>query len=200
MKLISSTTSPYVRKVLIVLAETGQSDDVELVSVATTPLNTPDSVIAANPIGKIPALVREGQATLSDSRVICQYFDDRAGGSLYSQRDRWELLALEAAADAIMDAAVQIVMETRLRPAHLIDEGWLDAQWAKVERGVAALGDTWMGHLNGPLNIGQIAVGCALAYLDFRLPDRVWRKGNDALDDWYAVFADRPSMTATVPA
>ena len=78
-------------------------------------------------------------------------------------------------------------------------EAWVDAQWAKVERAVGALNARWMSHLRGPLDMGQIAVGCALAYLDFRHDDRGWRKGNDALDDWFAVFAQRDSMVATRP-
>jgi glutathione S-transferase len=69
----------------------------------------------------------------------------------------------------------------------------------KIEHAVTALNERWMNHLSHPLDMGHIAVACALGYLDFRLSDRNWRKGNDALDDWYAVFSERESMKATAP-
>lgn len=200
MKLLYSPTSPYARKAYVLLMETGQTDDVELVQTSANPLNSPAEVIAANPVGKIPALIREGQTTLYDSRVICQFLNDRAGADLYAQGDRWELMTLEATADAIMDAALLMVFERRLRTALTQDEAWVEAQWTKIERAVAALNADWMAQLSGPLNIGQIAVGCALGYVDFRLNERNWRKGNDALDDWYAAFSERPSMAVTIPA
>jgi glutathione S-transferase len=92
-----------------------------------------------------------------------------------------------------------MVYEHRVRPHEKVYEGWIEAQWQKITRAVAALEARWMSHLNGPLDMGQIAVGCALGYLDFRHPDRSWRQGNGALDDWFAVFAERPSMQETAP-
>lgn len=110
------------------------------------------------------------------------------------------MLTLEATADGIMDAAVLMVYEGRVRPEHLIYNEWVEAQWAKVTSGLDALNERWMSHLNGPLNIGQIAVGCALGYLDFRHGQRNWREGRGALDDWYAAFSETESMKATAPA
>lgn len=92
-----------------------------------------------------------------------------------------------------------MVYERRVRPENMVYEPWIEAQWEKISRSVAAINARWMSHLRGPLDAGQIAVGCALGYLDFRLDDRGWRKGNDALDDWFAVFAERESMTASAP-
>ena len=199
MKLIYSAASPFARKVNVLLRETGQTDDVDLVEVATTPVSTPSEVRAANPIGKIPALIREDGPALYDSRVICRYLDDRAGAGLYPASEIWEMLTLEATADGLMDAAVLMVYEGRVRPEHLIYDDWVEAQWGKVSGALDALNDRWMSHLNGPLSIGQIAVGCALGYLDFRHGARNWREGRGDLDDWYAIFAERDSMKATAP-
>lgn len=200
MKLIYSPTSPFVRKVDVLLRETGQYDDVELLPVRTTPMATPGEVIAANPLGKIPALIRGEGPAIYDSRVICQYLNDRAGGGMYPDSSRWDVLTMEATADGIMESAVAMVYEAKIRPPECVYEDWVEAQWAKVQRAVGVLNDRWMGHLNGPVHMGHIAVGCALGYLDFRLAARNWRKGNDALDDWFAVFAERDSMKATVPS
>lgn len=199
MKLVSAPPSPFVRKVRVLLHETGQVDDVELVSVATTPISTPEEVSAANPVGKIPTLIREDGPAIYDSRVITRYLDARSGAGLYPEQRLWEILTLEATADAIMEAAVLMVYEHRVRPPEKVHDGWLEAQWAKIERAVAAINARWMSHLSGPMDMSHIAVGCALGYLDFRVPDRIWRKGNDALDDWFAVFAERDSMKATAP-
>ncbi|UOA25553.1 glutathione S-transferase [Pseudosulfitobacter sp. DSM 107133] len=199
MKLMMSGASPFVRKVLVVLHETQQLDDVEIVTVTTAPGATPADLAAANPIGKIPALVRNEGATLYDSRVITRFLDDRAKSGLYPVTSPWETLTLEATGDAIMEAAVAMVYERRLRDEALQSDTWVENQWEKVSRALNALDSRWMGHLYGPLDIGHIAVGCALGYLDFRHEDRNWRKGHDALAAWAAKFAERDSMQATVP-
>ena len=199
MQLISSPASPFVRKVRVLLIETGQEGDVEQIDVSTTPLAPAAEVTAANPLSKIPALVRPDGPTLYDSRVVTRYLDARAGGHLYPAERIWEVLTLEATADALLDAAVLMVYEGRCRPDDKQDKGWLDAQWSKIEGALDALNDRWMSHLNGPLDMGQIAVGCALGYLDFRHEGREWRKTRDALDDWFAVFCQRDSMLATKP-
>jgi len=200
MKLISSGTSPFVRKVHILLHETGQMDSIEIAPIPTTPFDTAPEVASANPLGKIPALIRDEGPTIYDSRVICRFLDDRAQSNLYPQGRLWETLTLEATADGIMEAAILMLYEHKLRPAEAVLDSWVDAQWDKIARAVDALNARWISHLRGPLDMGQIAVGCALAYLDFRHDARGWRKGNDALDDWFALFAQRDSMQATQPA
>ena len=199
MKLVFSAASPFVRKVHVVLHETGLLDEVEMVPVATSPFDTPAEVVAANPLGKIPALIRDEGPSIYDSRVICRYLDDRAQAGLYPQARLWEVLTLEATADAIMDAALLMVYEHRVRPPEKVFDGWVDAQWGKVARCVEAVNGRWMSHLNGPLDMSHVAIGCALGYLDFRQPDRNWREGAGALDDWFAVFNARESMKATAP-
>lgn len=200
MQLIFSGASPFARKVNVIRHETGMVDDIELAEVMTTPVSTPSQVRAANPVGKIPALIRQDGPALYDSRVICRYLDDRAGAGLYPADSLWEVLTLEATADGLMDAAVLMVYEGRVRPDHLVYSDWVEAQWGKVCGALDALNDRWMSHLSGPLNMGQIAVGCALGYLDFRHGDRNWRQGRGDLDDWYAVFSQRDAMKATAPA
>ncbi|MGJ8543848.1 MAG: glutathione S-transferase [Sulfitobacter sp.] len=198
MKLYHSPTSPYVRKVMVLLHETGQLDDVELVSAVTTPLAPDAGLLAKNPLAKVPALERAEGPTLFDSRVICEFLDGRGDCGLYGTGARyWDLRTLEATADGILDAALLVAYEWRLRPEELRMPEWVEGQWDKVARGVAAVNERWMSELQGPLNIGQIGVACALAYLDFRHDARQWRKGNEALAEWFAAFESRPSMQAT---
>ena len=86
-----------------------------------------------------------------------------------------------------------------MRPDDKQMSEWVEGQWGKIERAVAVLNSRWVSHLSGPLDMGQIAVGCALSYLDFRHDARNWRKGNDALANWAKTFDSRASMQATVP-
>ncbi|MEM8822668.1 MAG: glutathione S-transferase C-terminal domain-containing protein, partial [Pseudomonadota bacterium] len=112
-----------------------------------------------------------------------------------------EVLSLEANADAILEAAVGMVYEMRFRADHdLVWDTWLDVQWAKITRSLDALETRSMPLLEGPLNMGQIGIGCALGYLDFRHGDRDWRGGRDTLTAWEARFAEREAMQATKPA
>jgi glutathione S-transferase len=210
MKLISAGASPFARKVHVLLRETGQIDDIEILDVKTSPVATNPEVMAANPVGKIPALLRSDGPALYDSRVICRFMDARAQSNaaqsngthpeMYPDSRLWDVLTLEATADGIMDAAVLVTYEGRLRAPELQDENWREAQWAKIARAVSALNTRWMSHLSGPLDMGQIAIGCALGYLDFRHDARKWRQGNDALAAWYEEFAKRDSMVKTAPA
>lgn len=199
MKLIYNPASPFVRKVWLVLIETGQIDDVEMVEVVTTAVNTAEEARKANPLGKIPALVLDDGSTLYDSRVICRYLDERAQSGLYRSDDIWSLQTLEATADGIMEAAVLMVYEHRIRPEEMVYQPWLDAQWQKIERALPAISDRWQNELNGPMHIGHIAVAAALGYLDFRHPDRKWRDGNPELAEWFAGYSQRPAMLATQP-
>ena len=200
MRLYHSPNSPYVRKVMVLLHETGRLGDVDLVASQPSPLDPADAPVSQNPLGKLPALERADGPALYDSRTITRYLDARAGAGLYPEPPRlWETLTLEATGDGIMDAALLITYESRLRPEENRSVAWVDGQWAKVMRSCAALGARWISHLKGRLDMGQIAVACALGYLDFRHAARDWRAGHDALAGWYAGFAARPSMLATVP-
>ena len=201
MKLYYAIASPFVRTVLVCLHEANLMGQVELVDVAITPVSPGEVVPAKNPLGKIPALERDGGPTLYDSRVICRYLDDLATAGFYPDPPMlWETLTLEATAQGIMDAAVIMVYEGRVRPEEKQYDGWLDAQWLKVTRALDAVESRWMSHLAGPLDMAQIGMGCALGYLDFRHPDKDWRAGRPSLAAWEAKFAQRPSMQATIPS
>ena len=199
MQLLISPASPFVRKARVLIREAGLLDTVEEVNVATTPMNSAPEVVAANPTGKIPALIRADGPGIYDSRVITRFLDDLAGANLYPQSRIWEILTLEATADAIMDATVAMSYEMRLRPQEQQSPDWIEAQWAKAARGIAAINSRWMSHLSGPINIGQIGVACALSYIDLRHDARGWRNGNEALANWHADFSARDSMVATKP-
>ena len=175
MKLLMSPPSPFVRKVRVVIRETGQLDAIEEVAVTTSALDTDAGLMAANPLGKIPALIREDGPAIYDSRVITRYLDARVGAGLYPDARLWEILTLEATADGIMEAGVLMVYEGRLRPEAQQSPQWVEAQWGKLSRSLDAVNARWMSHLAGPLNMGQIAIGCALGYLDLRTaPDETF--------------------------
>jgi len=197
--LLGAGASPFVRKVRVMMAEAA-IEDVPFQVVTASPLGGEDRINAANPLGKIPALTRDDGPTIYDSRVITRFLDARYKAGLYPEGRIWELLTLEATADGIMEAAVGIIYERRFRPEDIHFQPWLDGQWTKITRALDAVERQWMSHLSGPLDMAQIAIACALGYLDFRHGDRDWRTGRPALADWYAAFAMRPSMVATAPA
>lgn len=200
MRLYHSPTSPYVRKVMVVLHETGLSARVALIPATGTPVEPGSMPLDQNPLGKIPALERPDGPALYDSRVICRYLDAMAGAGLYPDAPRlWDSLTLEATADGILDAAILMVYETRVRPEEKRHTPWLEGQWAKIDRALDALESRWIDHLAGPFDIGQIAVGCALGYLDFRHGDRNWRTTRPHLAEWEAHSAKRDAMQQTLP-
>jgi glutathione S-transferase len=201
MRLYFSPTSPYVRKVMVLLHETGQIGDVELVTGSGNPVDPAGAPLDANPLGKVPALERPDGPALYDSRVICRYLDARADSGLYPEGARmWDTLTVEATGDGILDAALLMVYEGRIRPEELRFAPWVEGQWAKVDRALDALETRWIAHLEGSLDAGQIAVGCALGYLDFRHHARDWRNGRPRLAGWFAAFDARASMRATMPS
>ena len=200
MRLYHSPTSPYVRKVMVVLHETGLLPQVALVATAGTPVDPGSMPLDQNPLGKIPALEREDGPALYDSRVICRYLDRLAGAGLYPPAPKeWDSITLEATADGILDAALLMVYESRLRPEELRFAPWVEGQWAKIDRALDTLESRWIDHLSDRLDIGQIALGCAIGYLDFRHDARSWRTDRPRLAQWAEGFLARPSMQATCP-
>lgn len=199
MKLIYSTTSPFVRKVLVALMETGQRDDVTLETVAVSPLKPGDVVPALNPLGKIPCLILDDGSAIFDSRVICRYVDSRHNGAkLYPESDAlWQRLTLEATADGMVDAAILVVYERLLRSEDQRSPEWVEGQWQKIARALAYLEAN--AEKLGGLDMASIAVASALGYIEFRLADRNWRALAPKLAAWEADFSQRPSMQATIP-
>lgn len=198
MQLLMSPASPFVRKVRVVIRETGQ--EVRETEVKTTPLATDPVLAAASPMGKIPALLRDDAPALVDSRVICRFLDERGQGGLYPEVRKWDVLTLEAIGDGISDAAVAMTYETRMRDEAHVSCAWIEAQWGKALHAMGVLEQRWMGLLSGPVNIGQISVACALGYVDLRHGARDWRAQHGSLAQWHAAFSARASMIATAPA
>jgi glutathione S-transferase len=199
MKLYYSATSPYVRKVCVLILEAGITG-IERVTATGTPLDPGTLPVDRNPLGKVPALDRPDGPTLYDSRVICHYLDARFDAGYYPAPPRlWDTLTLEATADGILDAALLMVYEVRIRPEDKRYPAWIEAQWAKVDRALDAVESRWMPHLTGAMDAAHIALGCALGYLDFRLDVRNWRQDRPHLTAWDAAFSRRPSMLATRP-
>ena len=199
MKLRYSTTSPYVRKVVVTAAEKGLGDRIELIPTSTQ--DPASGLERDNPLGKLPALITDEGLSLYDSPVICEYLDGlHKGRKLFPGRGpkRFKALKLQALGDGILDASVAVVMERRQRPADKQWQAGIDRQLKKVTNALDTLEGT-VGELGRAANIGTITVGCALGYVEFRFPELDWRKGRPKLARWYKSFAKRPSMAASVP-
>ncbi|WP_420857886.1 glutathione S-transferase family protein [Marivivens marinus] len=198
MKLVVSSTSPFVRKVRVLLRELGQEAAVEEIGVKTSPLAQADAAVSANPIGKIPALLLDDGSALHDSRVITRFFDDHFAGGFYPVDRLWQVLTLESMADAMIEAGVLMTYEVKLRPETARFGPWVEAQWARIDRTLDHL-EAVAQQLDAPLDMGQVALACALEYLDFRHDARNWRNGRPRLAAWLGKLSARPSMIATVP-
>jgi glutathione S-transferase len=203
MQLYLSPLSPYGRKVNVVLKEISHVKNIEVqINLASgTPLDPGSSPVQYNPLGKIPVLIRDDGFALYDSRVICRYLDSLATLNLYKKDNQhWEMLTLEATAEGIIDAALLMAYEWRMRPQEIRFPDWVEGQWLKIDRALNTLENNWMGQLEDKINIGQIGVGCALGYLDFRNADRDWREKHKTLSNWFNGFSERDSMSATTPS
>lgn len=200
MKILYSATSPFARKCLVSAHELGLRERLELVSAAPHPVSRDPAVVAVNPLGKIPALITDDGAILIDSRVICEYLNALGDGHLIpaSGAARWRVLADQALADGMLDAAVLTRYETTARPENLRWDGWIRGQLDKVTCGLAAL-ERRAGELAGRIDVGTIAIGCALGYLDLRYASMSWRGEHPALAAWYPELAQRESMAASRP-
>lgn len=201
MKLLYNQASPFVRKVLVLAHEAGIADRIELVSVVVLPVKENDAVSAENPLVKIPALLRDEGAALYDSAIIAEYLDTVHGGLPLVPRagePRWTALRRQAGADGLLDAAVLVRYETVLRPEEKRWPDWVDGQMRKIRFTLAAW-EAEAGSIGPQVTIGEISIACALGYLDFRYPQEDWRGACPGLAAFYAGFAERPSMRATVP-
>jgi len=201
MKLFFAALSPFVRKVRVAAMELGLDKKIELVTVQTTPVAMSAELAKVNPLGKLPALVTDDNDLIFDSAVIVEYLDALAGGGKIlpaKGAERWRVKRTEALADGMADAAILVRYETFLRPAEKQWPDWIAGQKRKVTQALDALeGQAWL--FDDKLDVGKIAVGCALGYLDLRFGEMGWRKTCPTLGRWYDAFAQRPSMQATKP-
>lgn len=198
MQLIYSATSPYARKVRMLMIEKGLADRIE--TVAANPLQDPPELLAANPLSKVPALVIEPGLALFDSPLLCAYLDSLAEPALVPAHGmaRWHSLRREALADGVVDAAVASVMEGR-RVESQRSSDWLDRWQAAIVRGVEAL-EAEADAIADRFDLGAIATAAALGYLDFRLPHIDWRASAPRLAAWLLEVGQRDSYRATEPS
>ena len=203
MKLRYSPTSPYVRKVMVVAIETGSADQIELIPTNVWSADT--DISDHNPLGKVPALLNADGLVLYDSPVVCEYLDSLHDGPKFFPEpgpERWQALVRQALGDGILDAAVLRFLEAKRVPGEKSD-AWIGRQKVSKDRALDELeenADFMGGADKGPINIGHVAIGCALGYLDFRFPEDNWRAQRPALADWFDAFSARRSMLNTVPA
>ena len=201
MKLIGSFTSPYVRKVRVVMAD--KKLDVSFVQENVW---VPETTIQqVNPLGKIPCLVMEDGSTLYDSRVIAEYLDTISPVCKLlppNGRERTEVKVWEALADGVLDAAILVFLERRERPPEQQSAKWIERQMGKVHAGLREM-STRLGDSSYCMGIhytlADVAVGCALGWLAFRFPDIDWRGDYPNLARLADKLAERPSFRDTVP-
>jgi len=189
MQLRSSPSSPFGRKVKMATYILGFDDQVT--PVLTDTLDPNDSICEVNPLGKIPALEDDG-ATYYDSRVIMEYLDAKAGGGKIipaSGPARFEALTRAALMDGILDAAILVIYERRMRPEDKYVESVVERQRGKIIRGLEAITAKKPSYSNGAMpDIGEIGLACVLDYLDFRKQVN-WRDHAPNLASWLADFA-----------
>jgi glutathione S-transferase len=202
MKLIGSYTSPYVRKVRIVLAEKKLDYQFALEDVWGS-----EAILAANPLGKVPCLVMEGGEAVFDSRVIVEYVDTLSPvGKLIpaSGRERVEIRTWEALSDGLLDASILARLELHWtgRTDAQRSQPWVDRQMTRVDAALKAMsrGLADKPHCAGiHFTLADIAVGCALGYLDFRYPAIDWRTPHPNLHKLFDKLSARQSFIDTLP-
>jgi glutathione S-transferase len=202
MKLIGALTSPYVRKVRIVMAEKKLDFQFVLEDVWGT-----DALLKSNPLGKVPCLVMEGGEAVFDSRVIVEYLDTLSPvGKLIPPpgRERIEVRTWEALADGILDAAILARLEANWagRQDGERSQAWIDRQMSRVHGSVKAISQglgekPWCSGIH--FTLADVAVGCALGYLDFRFPHIDWRADHPNLAKYNEKLAARQSFIDTLP-
>ncbi|MDP3670530.1 MAG: glutathione S-transferase N-terminal domain-containing protein [Telluria sp.] len=201
MKLIGSLTSPFVRKVRVVLAEKklDYSFELENVWAADTTIHL------SNPLGKVPCLVMEDGSTMLDSRVIVEYLDTLTPVCKLlppTGRDRADVKCWEALADGVLDAAVAVRLERTLRPPEQQSEAWVERQMGKVHAGLAVMSEDLAESpfcKGNHYTLADVAVGCALGWLLFRFPEISWRDDYANLARLFDKLSERASFKDTVP-
>jgi len=201
MKIIGSLTSPYARKVRVVLVE-------KKIEADFVPENVwvPETNIGQhNPLGKIPCLVMDDGSAIFDSRVIVEYVDTLSPvGKLIpaDSRERAAVKTWEALADGLLDAGILARLEATWRPAEQQSSAWVERQMSKIDAALKGmsigLGESNYCH-NNQFSLADVAVGCALGYLDFRFPSLNWRAPYPNLDQLHQRLMQRQSFIDTAP-
>lgn len=201
MKLIGSVTSPYVRKVRVVMAE--KKLDYAFIQENVWAADT--TIGQTNPLGKVPCLVMEDGSALIDSRVIVEYLDTLTPVCKLlppNGRDRAEVKDWEALADGVLDAGILVRLETTLRPAAQQSPEWIERQWGKVHGGLRVMSER-LGEsgfcADNHYSLADVAVACALGWISFRYPDIAWRGDYPNLARLFDKLSERQSFKDTAP-
>lgn len=201
MKLIGTVSSPFVRKVRIVMAE----KKLDYMFVVEDVWSAQSTIQQSNPLGKVPCLVMEDGGAMFDSRVIVEYLDTLTPvGKLIppNGRERAEVKCWEALADGVLDAAVLIRLEKNQRPEAQQSVAWLERQMTKVRAGLTAMST---GLADKPFCAGNhytladVAAGCSLGWLEFRFPEIAWRTDHTNLGKLFDKLSERISFKDSVP-
>lgn len=200
MLLRHSHTSPYVRKVTVLLHETGLQDSVKIEPIDGW--SEPDLLTCENPLSMVPTLVLDDGQTMFDSPLICEYLDRcHVGRPMIPPTGEmhWRVLREQALADGILDCAILIFVELNRRPEPMRWDWWVELKRRAVERSLDSL-EQEAAELGDRVDLGVISVAVALGYLDLRGAAGDWRQKRPGLAQWYAEFRQRPSMLATEPS
>lgn len=200
MKLLGTLTSPYTRKARVVLAE----KKIDYEWIIDSPNSADSTVPRYNPLGRVPVLVLDDETSLFDSPVIVEYLDNLAPNNRLfpsPNRERIEVKRWEALADGVLDAAVAIRLE-QLRPSDQRSDSLMRRERKAIDAGLDMmaneLGDAqWC--MGTPFTFADVAVGCALGYLDFRLPSLDWRNRHPNLSRLHEKLMQRPSFADSLP-
>jgi glutathione S-transferase len=201
MKLIGSVSSPYVRKVRVVMAE----KKLDYTFVLEDVWSPDTTIMQSNPLGKVPCLVMEDGGAMFDSRVIVEYLDTLTPvGKLIppNGRERAEVKCWEALADGVLDAAVLMRLEKMQRQPAQQSASWVDRQKSKVVAGLAAMSsglDDKPFCAGNHYTLADVATGCALGWIGLRFPEINWRADHANLAKLFDKLSERPSFKDTVP-
>lgn len=198
MKLFIAPPSPFARKCRIVVREKGLLDRVE--EVLVNPYESPEALLAVNPIAQVPALLTGDGEAILDSPVICEWLDRQGSGPVLLPVDgpeRWRVKRVEGLASAVLEMGVKLLLETR-RPENERSPSWM-ARWTEnMGRALDALEAS--GVAAEPLDMGVITAGCAVTWLDFRHPNFDWKTGRPGLLALQTTLEQRDSFRETAPA
>lgn len=211
MQLFFNHASPFSRKCRVLAVELGIEKDIDWQDVGVlSPLDSNEHLLLHNPLTKLPILRVDDQQVLCDSRVICEYFLELKGeGHRFAERELYfRDLHLQVLADGLMDAALLIRYETMFRETSQQWQAWQQKQWFRIDKVLSVVGEMTDSFerdgagrtvLEGHFTLGQIALVCAVGYLDFRFPQYPWRKQYGALSSWLEWRSSRRSVKETIP-
>lgn len=202
MKLLFAPTSAFVRKVMVCAHFSGLAERIGMLDSAAHPVQRDPRIGAHNPLAKVPTMLLDDGMALYDSRVICEYLaESGANDHLFPAAGpaRWLALQRQALGDGLIDAALLARYEHSARPPEIQWSAWRQAKLASVQACLRSI-ETMAPTLGVALpTIGDVAIACALGYLDFRFPELAWRAGSPQTAAWFARFEALPAMRHTQP-